>query len=301
MTIDDAARAERAAELLDSYYQAVLQNPGARPPVELDAGLAETARRLARGLAAPEAEAGFSEGLHGRLVREAQKPSRHPGVRKTESGAWWRRLATRWPVPALAPALAAALVTVAALGIYLLALRPEPVSAQVIIQKAQAAATSPVAGGVRTFVLKGTWQAQLTNARMNAVSGYQGDEQITGETKRWFQAPDRWRSESQVKILRPDGTEAGGYTTIEASDGTDVWQYDPDQNTVTVNQFDPAMNGKGEVSSFGEGVDNLERAVPASQHLLRSAGDRLDNCRRPAGIRGEPGPHEMPLGLLPGG
>ena len=148
-------------------------------------------------------------------------------------------------------------MTVAALGIYLLVLRPEPVSAQAIIQKAQAAATSPVAGGVRTFVLSGTWQAQPTNARMNAVSGYQGDEQITGETKRWFQAPDRWRSESQVKILSPDGTKVGGYTSIEASDGKDVWQYDPGQNSVTVNRFEPAMNGKGDVSFFGEGVDNL--------------------------------------------
>jgi len=156
-------------------------------------------------------------------------------------------------------ALVATIILAAlALSLYALISRPLPVRAQEIIEKAYAAANLPSNGVVQSFILTEIQHAVPANPRLNAQSGLKGDEQILNETKRWYEAPNQWRVEFQQEILAADGKEISHYKSVEVSDGTNIWHYDPGQNTVFVNPFNPAIDGKGGVALFGQNVGILD-------------------------------------------
>lgn len=143
------------------------------------------------------------------------------------------------------------------ISLYALASRPSPVSAQGIIEKAYTAANLPSTGSVQSFTLTEIQRAAPANARQNTQSDLRGDEQILSETKRWYEAPNRWRVENQQTVVAADGKEISHYNSVEVSDGTDIWRYDPGRNTVIINRFDPAINAKGSVALFGQNAGIL--------------------------------------------
>ena len=231
----------RHAELLETYWTALAQNVAATPPEELDVDLAALVRRLERRLHPPEPRAAFAAQLQRRL--EAQS-------RRNISSL---TLARRWSVAGLAMAV---VLVIALVSLYLWMGRPQPVSAQEIVQRAQASVRSPAAGGVQSFVLTQTQRA-VPASRLKAESGLKGDEVILGETRRWYQSPNRWRSEFQQRIVTPDGKEVSHSAFVQVSDGADVWQYYPDGNNVIVNRLEPDVNGKGAISPFGQDIGDL--------------------------------------------
>ncbi|MBI4498223.1 MAG: Ig-like domain-containing protein, partial [Chloroflexi bacterium] len=113
-------REQQQADLLESYWAALAQNPAAAPPDALDPELAQMAQRLARGLHTPEPEAAFTEHLRLQLgLSPAAKPAPagEDGTRLRWRGlpgflGWLgfgapARLSAAWLVLALALALSA--------------------------------------------------------------------------------------------------------------------------------------------------------------------------------------------------
>ncbi len=248
---------ERRAQELDEFLDELAQDPNAAARENLDAATAEFARKLALTESAREAESAHSQEAQTRVwqrVSNQAEAARIARERAANSGP--RRLSLfGWPW-ARAGFVTAAVVLVALAGLAVWATRPPSVSAQEIMQKARAAVTSPDAGGVKSFVLTEVQRAAV-NSRLVAERGLKGDEQIVSETQRWYEAPNRWRSEFTQKIVAPDGKEVSRYTSVQVSDGTDVWDYTSDPNIVNVNPFDPGMNVQNQISPFGQQVTDL--------------------------------------------
>ena len=237
---------QQQAELLETYWTALAQDATAAPPEELDAKLAATVQRLERRLHPPEPGSLFAAQLQRQLEVQTAAPVRRRNVSSLT-------LTRRWSLAGLAMAGVLVIVLV---GFYLWMGRPQPVSAQEIVQRAQASVRSPTATGVQSFVLTQT-QRTAPIPRMKAMLGLKDDEVILSETRRWYQAPNRWRNEFQQKIVTPDGKEASHSTFVLVSDGADVWQYNSEGNNVIVNRLEPDMNGKDQISLFGRDIGDL--------------------------------------------
>lgn len=136
----------------------------------------------------------------------------------------------------MASAAAAAVIVVGA-GVTW-SLWPGTANAQVILEKAQATLASPAA--LRSFVMteRVTWRTQAT------------------EIQRWYQAPDHWRTETR---------QDGQLVAVTASDGTDLWRYDPASHTATVSAGGGDYNMVETLSPFGQAVSDLT-------DLFRQAG-----------------------------
>lgn len=98
---------------------------------------------------------------------------------------------------------------------------PHPVGAQEIVQQARAAQAAPVLADVHTFA--------LTQAMTRRT--HRGEERT--ETRWWFQAPDRWRSETIST-----GSDHPVRSMI-VNDGVDTWSYNPAQNSVRIHRSRP--------------------------------------------------------------
>lgn len=256
-----------AIQALDHFLDELLQDPDIPAPVNLDADMAACARKLVLAEQSQVNPAQISEAqarVWTRVLTNAQTPGRAVSLRgvlrffaEPASSAIQGRRRMIGPRAWLRAGLVAACVLViAGLGLYLWAGQPPTVNAQQIMAKARAMINSPASGGVTSFSLVEIRRAAL-DPRMRAESGLKGDEQIVSERKLWFQAPNRWRSEYRETVVASDGKETNRYTSIAVSDGTDRWDYDPARNNVTIHRLDPSMTGKDSVSPFGQDVNNL--------------------------------------------
>lgn len=231
---------------LEAYWAALQQDPDAVPSAALDPGLARTARRLT-ALIPPMPEGPFVEQLGLRLQAQAATVRGDSVPRPMEAArpGSLDRHTLRGRTLRLA---AAALVAVGLVALLVLAARPPAVSAQAILRQAQAAASSPAAGGVQTFVLRESWHAWRRAP--------EGTQQIVSEYQIWYEGPKRWRSEWQQRVLQPDGTELSRSDTLVVSDGQDLWHYDRQRNLVTINGLS-GQDARVGISPFGQGVEDL--------------------------------------------
>jgi hypothetical protein len=165
------------------------------------------------------------------------------------SPAYWRRLEGRlrlaqqqqvasvvpprrrpWRSPLLGLATAAVLALALGLATFVVA-PPQPVSAQAILAKARAAA-GPANGRVQSFamtlVATGPDDLAATPATPQPAPG-----DWRREDRTWYQAPDRWRSETRF-LRRPDGSRDAG-PSILVADGRDIWSYDAQHLRLQVN------------------------------------------------------------------
>lgn len=239
----------REAEALDRFLDDLMQDPDTPAPLtnELDAETVAMARRIVaveQDQARNWSEAATQARVWTR-VQAAHRQSHRIGI---------NFLPRRW---LRAGMIAVSLVLVIAIGLYAWMSQPAPVSAQEIIEKARATSNAPAASGVSSFALIETGRIVPVNPRLRASGELKAGEQIQTETRRWFQAPNRWRSEFQQTTFSAAGNVIDTYRNLFISDGTDLWQYEPANNTVIVNALDPAMNGKEALSLFGQDVANL--------------------------------------------
>ena len=115
----------------------------------------------------------------------------------------------RWPLAGLAAAAVAAVL----LGIYFIAARPAPVSADEIVRRAQEAAwPHRRQEGSTSFVIKlRGWSSRSGDPRSRTPSAGSrestGGEEIRSETKRWYENANRWRIESSGTTV--DGSRKG--------------------------------------------------------------------------------------------
>jgi len=241
---------QQQAEWLESYWTRLEQDPAARPADDLNPELAALAQRLERHLRPAEPEAAFAGQLRQRLEAEATVAARRLSPVARHPTRHWR----------LAAGLAVAALLIAALvGAYFWATQPPPVSAQEIIRKAQATANSLDASGIHSFAMTETMTSRPVNERVNKMEGFSGNETIRSETRRWYEAPNRWRTESSGAVIAPGGRELPGrsWQQMSISDGRSIWDYDAVNNFVTINAYSPDRGGKGGISPFGGGVNGL--------------------------------------------
>lgn len=132
------------------------------------------------------------------------------------------------------PLVFAAVSLVVAIGIILAALlgslwrmRPQTVSAQEIIQRAQTVLASPAISGVDSFSLVadtepvGVVMQTSSQARAYSVN-------IHDEIKDWYQSPDQWRFEANIPWPSSFLNGSGPVVTtpsVSVSDGSNVWSY----------------------------------------------------------------------------
>ena len=152
----------------------------------------------------------------------------------------------------------AALVAVLALvAAQFLTLQARPAGAAEILQKAQAAAKNTP---IRNFA--------LTETLESAGAPGQSDGGFRNVTKRWYEAPNRWRIESAYTM-----PGQATHTATQVSDGTTRWDYDTQQNTVTIDRVDAGQDGQNGLTAFG--VTGLE-AVLQEAGKCRAATLRPD-------------------------
>lgn len=256
-------RDQQQAELLHQFWERLHADPTVIPPAELDLDLALLARALEEQVRPPEPDDSFATRLRRRL--EAQASASSPNGHAAGSVQHWPWLripisATRWRLAGLATAV---VIILALLGVALWTLRPQPVSAQEIIRKAQATFTAPDASQIRSFVLTEVMIADRSGSslqNMPLVTGPVHSDQATqihSETRRWYQAPDRGRIEDVWTALDANGAVVARRDTLSVSDGIDTWTDDRVTNAVTVSRQTANPGDRTALVPFDPGADDL--------------------------------------------
>lgn len=102
------------------------------------------------------------------------------------------------------------------------------------------------------------------------------DEQLRSETRRWFQATDKWRQESAGEVYAPDGKPVAGsrWQSVVVSDGSSQYDYDAVGNVQTINLAPTSLEAAGvPVSSSGSATKTVS--------TLAQLFERMDDCYRP--------------------
>jgi outer membrane lipoprotein-sorting protein len=237
MSLDD----QQQAELLDQYTVALQRDPRALPPGDLAPELIPLARQLRQHTTDAEPSAKFATHLRQQIDTRAQH-------------TWQSQAATprRWGFPSFPwqmrwwslGGLGALLTVITLVAAQFLTLQPGQVSAAEILQKAQTAAKDT---SIRSFALTETLESA-------GVPGQNGG--FRNVTRRWYEAPNRWRIESMYTM---PGQSQTTHTATQVSDGTTRWDYDTQQNTVTIDRVDAGQDGQAGLTAFG--VTGLEAAL----------------------------------------
>lgn len=267
---------QQQAELLHRYWEQLQVDPSPTAPAELDPDLSLLARLLEGQLRSPDPEAEFAGRLRRRLETITPTISSNGHILGS-----LHHLRPRFPGSARRLPISALVATVALLlamfGAFVWVNRPQPVSAQAIIQHAQATLTSPETGQIRSFVLTEVMTADRSESpRQNGPSttgsaNLSQATQIRSETRRWYQAPNRGRVEDVWTALDANGTVLARREALLVSDGTDAWTDDRVTNTVTVSRQTVNSGAQPNLVPFDPGAGGLAA-------LLRNAG----TCYTPA-------------------
>jgi outer membrane lipoprotein-sorting protein len=250
----------RAIHEFDRFLDDLMLDPDVPTPVtsELPAEEVAWARQFVRGYKslAPSAteEAAAQARVWRKVLADASNAKRAPGwadrwraLFQPASGRLWLRVGMTF----------AALVLAIAVGLYITASQPTPVSAQEILTRAEGTLISAGDRGVQSFVLTETQRTVPGNLRLNAFARLKGDESFLTEVQRWYQSPNQWRSEYVQKVVTPDGKVVRSERSVHVSDGKNLWQYIQRDNLVTVDPLDPRMDVRGEGGLFGQYAETL--------------------------------------------
>jgi outer membrane lipoprotein-sorting protein len=231
-----------AMEELNQSWDALVRDGLA---AENSDGVAAIVRRLAALDDTPDPDPAFVQQLGARLTGGAGTARLMP-VDSLEARAtrrhWFISPAmVRWPLTGVA----AAVLVVAVVSVALWSARPDPVSAQEVLLRAQATAENLAGSGVRSFEL-----TQVLVADGTLPSGAHG--QTRSETHVWHEAPNRWRFEMLFTALPDQSADPAPRVTV--ADGQKIWSYDPRRREL---QISPGTllggKGKGGIAPFGGG------------------------------------------------
>ncbi len=174
--------------------------------------------------------------------------------------------------------LAAGAIALLLFGIYFIAARPAPVSAEEVVRRAQETAASPAAGGIKSFVSSESTVSRFGNPQAGASTGSATsteDLEIRSETRRWYEYPNRWRIESSGTTVDSQGKELPNraWRWLSVGDGKDVWRHDALANDVTVHEIGVSSSGKsdsyGAESPLGQGTVDVLKALQAPNPNVR--------------------------------
>lgn len=210
------------ADLLEQYLTARKADPAAKPPPGLDSETVAAFEQLEATLVVPGPAPEFSRALRARLEREAvglSRPARAPGAQAR---------APRFSLPRWSFVGVGAAVVLALAAFVLFAVRPTPVSAEQLIERARSAASDISSAGVRSF--------EMTQTSFDLIAdnpGVMPTRSTRGETKIAYAGPGRWRIETHYQTTDQQAVE-----TLTISDGSTQWDYRPGDSTVTISAAD---------------------------------------------------------------
>ncbi|MGE5141516.1 MAG: LolA family protein [Rudaea sp.] len=236
---------QRQAEELDAFIATQLS--GAEGPEDESRDEARAASHLIELARSTEVRSKFASRLEAQIYQAARhkraaaiehrvvRRSILPHISSSRKGWQW----------AAVPLIAAGVV--AAFLFFLLA-QPAAVDARQIFDKAKNTVVSQAAGAVHSFHL-------TENSTLLTTSG----ETIHTSATRWFQAPDHWRVELDSTVTGANGKEVPGRASrsVSVTDGTTVWYFDRQANSVTINPVPGGPTGATNVTDFGQQPDSI--------------------------------------------
>ncbi len=128
--------------------------------------------------------------------------------------------------------------------------------------EATPAPPSSTVGTVLSFVLTETAVSQRLDAAGAAIG------ETRDETQRWYQAPDRWRSETTDTYTprTPAGGQASRTAWTLVSDGATLWR--AQGNDVQINRADARQDGVADLryrNQYGQSATNLDSLLAAAR------------------------------------
>lgn len=244
----------RQADLFEEYRRALVTDPAAYPPRDLQPEDAWMVRLLEGELGGarhetPPPNPDFTTALRERLEREAEllRAPAEGGADNHEHVARTDR--TRRRKPLWLRAAAAVLIVVVGGLIWQISgseRQSEPgqdrLGAKEIVLRAERSTSSPDLAGVDSF--------RMEQLNTSTIPDSAGGGKYRAETTHWYEAPDRWRVETEEE------TTISGVTTESrsgaVSNGEKLWRWDGD--SVRVRELRPEdRQNAGGVPVFGSG------------------------------------------------
>lgn len=214
---------EQMANLIEQYWQALESKPNAAPPQGLDSQTIQTLLKLRRNLVSSDPDPEFVSSLRTRLAGQAAAPISSPSPRQNAAPLRFFTI-RRWSFISIAGA-----VILGLLALSLWITRPQPASAQQLLDKARTAAGDLLSVGVKSFAMTQMSSDLFVDDPQAAPKGYS-----LGETKTWYNGPTVWRLESHFTAPNQPST-----SSITVSDGTSQWEFNQNDNSVSIQSADP--------------------------------------------------------------
>jgi len=219
----------------------------------------------------------FAARLADQLAKRDDEPLPRPFPRSLSKGQ------RRWRT-SVGVAVAAVLLLVVSIGAWGVVTRPQPVSAQAVLQKATLANVNGVAVSTYHYKLLSVRYATTATVKGDPTPG--GQQVETEAMEVWGAFPDRWRIDFRTRRMPDDGSS--DLVTGSVSNGTDVWSYnsvDRGRN----GQLDPGFDVQvGALPSWGKTLPlySLPIAAVPDQAGVTQADSVWTRCYKEATLHG---------------
>lgn len=210
MTSMGKSHDEQLADLLEQYLNDLESNPHAKPPQGLDPQMIQAVQSMNTHLDAPEPRPEFVASLRKQLDREATQL-----VRAKTSPSRGMFSLPRWSFIGIGAAL---LIAFGALVAY--SVRPAPVDAALVLNRAATVANNLAASGITSFELESENEQVIFGDPQQPVAGTSNTV-----THMAYAGPTLWRVEGTTTTTLGDTME-----TLNVSDGATLWTYDAYNN-----------------------------------------------------------------------
>ncbi len=228
---------------LEQYCDALNRHPAAAPPPDLDPALAALARHLQAQAQAATPATAFAAQLEQQLEAQLATPQlADPAAPLAEHHQ--PLPLTRRPVPRLIPRLATAAVAMLIVALTIVLVRgvldrPLPPlhladpTLSAIFRHAQQVFSDDTIKSYHVTVQVSNWRRLFGVVGSYDVNNPPMSKEVNKVITTTYQSPARWRMETSARVTIPDFSGFAP-STIEVSDGTSVWQYQPNGRTVTI-------------------------------------------------------------------
>ena len=223
----------------------------------------------------PMPEAGFVSRLDQQLMQMQSNYLQKDVSQCSHVERFWQPIARLLRQRKWQAGLVLGLLMLALLSLFVIR-RPQPVNAQAILMRAQSVAGDLQSNGIESFEM-----ISETTGYLNEFDGTI-NEMPTSQSQihTWHQVPDRWRYELRFADSTNQQFDLSPQVTV--ADGKTIWSFDPDQNTLQINEGLFATSGKGGEAGL-YGTNGVLQTILLSFDRCFSPSLQADSGERIAG------------------
>ena len=197
----------------------------------------------------PAPEADFVSRLERQLIQKQSNSLQKSDSQPSQVEKRWQRIAMLLSQRKWQTGLILGLLMLALLSLFIFR-RPQPVDAQSILARAQLVAGDLQANGINSF--------EMVSETANYLNKFDGSisetPAIKSQMHTWYQLPNHWRYE--LRFLDDTNQEFDLSPQVTVADGKLIWSFDPNQNTLQINDGLFGTGGKdGEAGLYGTNGD----------------------------------------------